>query len=432
MSSPLAIAGVTAVLRDLLVNGLIDHDLSPSVGDVTVSALPPDRIIPNNDQYPSQLNLFLYQVVPNSGWRNAGFPSRNGRGDRLSNPPLALDLHYLLTAYGALNFHAEILLGYGMHLLHETAVLSRDAIRTALVPPSPASAGGGLPDHLALLSTSNLADQVEQIKITPLTLNTEELSRLWSAFQTHYRPTVAYQVSVVLIEGQRSTHRALPVQSRHSHVLTLHQPFIESLSPQLLSPGGELKIQGYNLKAEDVEVRFGEASVVPPDSAIADDEITATVPTGLRAGINTVQVVHRLDLGTPHELHRGFESNVAAFMLRPTFTFGTLQNHVNHGDDIHSADLPLTFDPLVGKTQRVLLLLNEFNPPTTRNPFAYSFEAPLRNQPSDPSATASITFHLDHVHAASYLLRVQVDSAESALLIDAGSGLYVKPKVSIP
>ena len=44
MSSGLAIAAVTAVLKDLLNNGLIDHDLTPSVGDVTVTALPPDRV----------------------------------------------------------------------------------------------------------------------------------------------------------------------------------------------------------------------------------------------------------------------------------------------------------------------------------------------------------------------------------------------------
>ncbi len=40
MSSALAIAAVTAVLKDLLINGLIDHDLTASIGDVSVSALP--------------------------------------------------------------------------------------------------------------------------------------------------------------------------------------------------------------------------------------------------------------------------------------------------------------------------------------------------------------------------------------------------------
>ena len=70
MSSGLAIAAVTAVLKDLLNNGLIDHDLTPSVGDVTVTALPPDRVSTAADEK-SQLNLFLYQVTPNPDLRNA-------------------------------------------------------------------------------------------------------------------------------------------------------------------------------------------------------------------------------------------------------------------------------------------------------------------------------------------------------------------------
>ena len=42
MSNPLAIAGVTAVIRDLLADGLIDADLD-AVGGVTVSSLPLNR-----------------------------------------------------------------------------------------------------------------------------------------------------------------------------------------------------------------------------------------------------------------------------------------------------------------------------------------------------------------------------------------------------
>ena len=43
VSNALAVASVTAVLKDLLNNGVIDHQLSGVVGEVTVSALPPDR-----------------------------------------------------------------------------------------------------------------------------------------------------------------------------------------------------------------------------------------------------------------------------------------------------------------------------------------------------------------------------------------------------
>ena len=178
MSNALALGAVTAVLRDLLNNGLIDQDMTGTIGgNVSVTALPPDRIDVGENREKSQLNLFLYQVTPNQGWRNVGLPSRDARGDRVANPPLALDLHYLLTAYGEQEFHGEILLGYAMHTLHETPVLARDAIRLALGAPPPVI-GSVLPPAQRSLVAAELADQIEQIKITPQSLSTEEMSRL--------------------------------------------------------------------------------------------------------------------------------------------------------------------------------------------------------------------------------------------------------------
>jgi len=136
MSNALAIAAVTAVLKDLIENGLVSDSIATSVGDVVVTALPPDRISIGTDER-AQLNLFLYQVTQN---RNADWVSRERHGDRppltreprSTNPPLALDLHYLLTAYGAKDFQAELLLGYALQLFHEMPVLTREVIHTAL------------------------------------------------------------------------------------------------------------------------------------------------------------------------------------------------------------------------------------------------------------------------------------------------------------
>ena len=134
MSSPLAIGAVSAVLRNLLDNGLIDAGAAVG-GTVNVSAVAPDTIDIGDPNLAPRLNLFLYQVTHNSGWRNSGLPSRSAAtGERLTNAPLALDLHYLLTAYARADFEAEILLGYAMHLLHERPVLGAAAIRAALTP----------------------------------------------------------------------------------------------------------------------------------------------------------------------------------------------------------------------------------------------------------------------------------------------------------
>lgn len=214
MSSALAIAGVTAVLKDLLSSGILDQHLTDVVGDgVIISALAPDAVQLGSDVAP-RLNLFLHQVTHNAAWRNVGQPSRDGAGERTSNPPLALDLHYLLTAYASGELQAEVLLGHAMLLLHETPVLSRGAIRKALNPlPSPVN-GSLLPSIYEALRASGLADQIEQIKVTPAGMTSDEVSKLWSAFQAHYRPTMSYQASVVLIDSQREARAPLPVLRR--------------------------------------------------------------------------------------------------------------------------------------------------------------------------------------------------------------------------
>ncbi|SHO44178.1 DUF4255 domain-containing protein [Desulfopila aestuarii] len=273
MSSPLAIASVTAVLRDLLNNGMIDHNIVGALGsNVTVSTVPPDTIQLDSVNIQTRLNLFLHRVTPNPGWRNAGFPSRDARGERLTNPPLALDLHYLLTAYGAEELHAEILLGYGMYLMHETPVLTRQAIRTALAGSTVDSSI--LPLAYQSLSAADLADQVEQIKVTPVTMNNEEMSKLWSSLQAHYRPTSAYIISVVLIEAEKITRSALPVLTRGPRdpitrreagitataglippfpALALAEPPHRQLAAAL---GDTIVLHGHNLDGINLEARF--------------------------------------------------------------------------------------------------------------------------------------------------------------------------------
>src|SRR5215213_2265781 len=210
MSNALAIASVTAVLSDLINRAMVANDVSAAIGgNVAVTAISPVEI-EANQQKKTQLNLFLYHLTSNSGWSNVGLPSRDGQGVRLTNPPLALDLYYLLTAYGRQDLEAEIILGYAIQRLYETPVLTRRLIRDTLNVPG----GPGTPPSLAALIFSDLSDQIEQIKITPHPTGTEESSKLWAAFQAGYRPSFAYHVSVVLIESARPARSPLPVLSR--------------------------------------------------------------------------------------------------------------------------------------------------------------------------------------------------------------------------
>ncbi|MFC7737934.1 DUF4255 domain-containing protein [Roseomonas sp. GCM10028921] len=451
MSNALAIASVTAVLKDLLNNGLIDHDVSASVGNVIVTALPPDRIVTGDTNQNSQLNLFLYQVSPNAAWRNAAMPSRDARGERISNQPLALDLHYLLTAFGAQEFHSEILLGYGMQLLHEVPVLTRDAVRRALAPPSGVPGGGGLPPALQALFTSELAEQVELIKIVPQPMSTEELSKLWAAFQAHYRPSAAYQASVVLIEARATTRAAPPVARRLIHVVPFRRPVIERvrsratadgpiLQNEPILAGHRLVLDGRDLRGDDTLVMIGGLPVAPAEPDLGATQVIVPLPPGLAAGVQGVQVVQRQPMGDPPMPHRGAESNLAAFVLSPRLSAAPAASAATGPDGLVNGTVTLQVDPPVRSAQRTMLLLNAVPPASpppepTEPQSAYGCPGappPLTSPPSSPPDEAtSLTFAIRGVRPGAYLVRVRVDGADSPLGRDA-AGRYDQPQLVLP
>jgi hypothetical protein len=437
MSNALAIASVTAVLKDLLDNAIIDHSLNTAVGDrIEVTSMPPDRIRTGSPEK-AQLNVFLYNVVPNQGWRNVGLPSHGGQGERLTNPPLALDLYYLLSAYVKQDFDAEILLGYAMQTLHEMPVLTRDAIRKALRSPSPVT-GDDLPSAVGDLSASDLAEQVELIKITPHQVNSEEISKLWSAFQANYRPSVAYHVSVVLIESRHSTRSALPVRERSIYSYPVNQPVIEQVRAeeginQPIVSGGTLVIHGRQLLADVTKIRIGDIKITPAPENVSDTKISLLLPPELKAGVQGLQVVHEISMGTSPKYLTGAESSAAAFILRPTITpsVSNVTSTISNGNTLYSADITVSFNPIVGNTQRVILLLNEFNPPDDQLARSYSFHAPIRDQDVN-----SIVIQITGIEGGDYLVRVQVDGAQSPLIVDTDPvsptfRQYVNPKVTI-
>lgn len=188
MHRALTIAAVTAALKRLLENGLVRWDGIASVGgDVTVSIFPPDRITVGADERP-QLNLFLYQVKPNTTVRLVS----NAR----QGAPLSFDLHYLLTVYGAQEYQLELLLGAAMQLLHQASELSGQPL-DELLNGMTAAEGTAIP-VVDALSRSGVLHQIERLSVVPQFLGGEELARLWSAFQARFRPSVAYKVSLAL------------------------------------------------------------------------------------------------------------------------------------------------------------------------------------------------------------------------------------------
>jgi len=144
--------------------------------------------------------------------------------------------------------------------------------------------------------------------------------------------------------------------------------------------------------------------------------------------VQSVQVIHKKMMGTPQVLHQGVESNVSAFILSPIISNIT----PNPGAGATSASIGLTVNPSVKDTQRVILLLNEYNiGPVTVQSLSYSFQAPVMPHTEPPSTTNTLTIPISGVKTGVYLVRIQVDGAESPLGSDA-SGKYDSPQVSIP
>jgi Pvc16 N-terminal domain len=418
MSNALSIAAVTAVLKDLVENGLVKDAIATSVGDVVVTALPPDRITQGTDER-AQLNLFLYQVTQNRNvdWVSQDFRSKQPRqivGSRLTNPPLALDLHYLLTAYGAKDFQAELLLGYAMQLLHDTPVFSRELIEVSLKNAAKVNTSSVLSQALATVSVSNVAENIGQIKISPEFFSMEDTSKLWSSLQTPYRPSAAYQASMVLIDSCNSQKTTVD-----SDIEPFLEPVIEEVIPPS-KPGKALIIRGQGLQSDIMRARLQGIEKLLEAQAFQDTQISVLLPPNLQAGVYGVQVVH-LKMPVFGMSHQEVTSNVAAFVLHPTIT--AIANIQGQGSDSRSGEITLYFNPKVGKMQQVVLLLNKVSNYARER---YSFAAALRTDDTD-----AITIPVENIQPGTYFVRVQVDGAESPLSKNP-AGEYKEPQVIIP
>lgn len=442
----MGIASVTHVIKDLLNDGLINQNVSEVLGTaIRVTSLPPGQLEAQNESINSQLNFFMFRVSPNLGWKNLGYPSKNGRGEITGNPPLALDLHYLLTAFGEDELHSEILLGYGMQLLHENPVLGRELIQHSLTPASVDDPNGRLPASLLQLTTSGLADQIEQIKISPDPINTEELSKLWSAFQTKYRPCTAYKVTVVLIETTKSMVSALPVKERKVYTVPFRQPSIHKLLSQSTEadPLSELRkilvndilvLRGNQLKSPGVFIKISDLEIIPDENDVSDHQISLRLSDsfGLKAGIQGIQVIQPLRVGNPPEERefKGASSNLQAFVLCPEIISSTVNTGVVSGDVFLSAEIEIELSPPVHPKQRVLLFLNQMDPDSGTDPASYSFPLPSSFFENDENPRNSLLFEIDGIRPANYLIRIQVDGATSPLFTNT-DGEFDSPQISI-
>jgi len=201
MTAQLAIPATTFVLQAVIEQAL-KRAYGLSLTPPTVSIAPPPRSDPlrppppGSDPEATSVLLFLYHVAPNPGWRNIYDPPVDSSGTRVGNAPLVLDLHYLVAATGN-DLEREAVLGITLHALNRLGIIPRDNIKNILsgiaVPPSPAK----LTD---LIGTEKLWEQYEQITVSLQALDADTLSRLWTGFQSPFRPSMGVVATTVALD----------------------------------------------------------------------------------------------------------------------------------------------------------------------------------------------------------------------------------------
>jgi hypothetical protein len=389
VSNPLAIAATTLTLQAILQNGIVSDPTDPDLTDTTVTILPPDKARGNASA--NQLNLFLYQILPNAAWRNMNIPSQVMSGET-GTPPLALTLHYLITAFGKDNDttlpYGHHLLGKTMSILYDHALLGSDEIRSATSASFP---------------LSDLDQQVERVRITFQPLSLEEISKLWSGLVTQYRLSVGYEVSVMLIDSTQPKRTPLPVLKRKVLSQATLVPQFPTLS-QIQFPnaqtsarlGDTLTFIGSSLDGTNLAVVFNHplwtatVNIAAPGGSAT--QVTVTIPnspTLWPAGFYTVSLL----VQRPGETFQR-TTNQLSFALSPKITIAPA---TAAGPNINYT---VTCSPEVWVGQNAALLLGDED---------------ISAQPHT-TQTATLTFQAQSLIAANYFVRLRVDGVDSLLI----------------
>jgi hypothetical protein len=400
MSNALAIATVSEALR-----GFLAANLLPEITfAVDVTARKPFTEPPTDPT----ISVFCYQVTPNPAQRNRDAPTRSADGTLLTRPRAALDLHYLISCYGN---EAELvpqrLLGAVVRAMYVQPVLARADIENAVAGK-------------VFLRGSDLAAAPDRVRFTPSTLDIDDQYKLWTMLsQTPYALSVCYQASLVFIEGRTGAPPGKPVRRRTITAVPGGRPVVDRvLSRPRATPDADpvegpvpkendLLVEGDGLSASAVTVRLGPVDVPVAADRVSDARLIVRPPDDLPAGVHPLRVLQDVAVGPATTLAKVLQSNVIAFVRMPRVT----------ATQPGARALVVTLDLPVGDEQRVQLLLDELNPPAGRAARRYRFDAPFPLPGARPAE--QVTVPLTVMKAGTYLVRVQVDGAQSPFERDA-------------
>jgi hypothetical protein len=418
VSNSLAIAAATSALRYVLDTAL-GAGLPGSVGGAQVTTLRPDRIGADDLARVPGINVFLYLVTPNAAWRARALPSLSADGAPLRRPVTALDLHYLITCHGQDSaLEAERLLGRAVNALTVTPVLGPDVVAAAV-------RAYGEADETAFLKNTDLADQVESVRLSPAALSADELWKLWSVFpQTPYLLSMGCTAGVVVLTGETASRTALPVAQRAISVGASGAPLLRSVvtdpPDRAVLTGTLLALRGERLLGPTTHVRIGPARLAAGPGATPNG-LTVTVDAQVPAGMHAVQVLHLAPSvvpGPPPSPRVIAASNSLPVVVRPTVVGVTAEP-----TGIVLALAPPLFS---GQHATVSLLSLDGDAEDARDELSFALPPIGPDGPPQPS----VTVPRGAVPDGRWLVRVRVDGVDS--LPEQADGTYQSPAITLP
>ena len=416
MSNSLAIAAVTSTVRYVLDRAL-QAPHAGQVGGAAVTTLHPSALGTDDLAASAGINVYCFLAAPNHAWNLNDLPTRRSDGSLAARPVAAVDLHYLVTCYGDdATLEPQRLLGRVVVALKTTATLTRDVVAAALdlYADDPGT---------AFLAESDLAAEVELVKLSPTPLSLEEMSKLWGVLGAPYLLSQTYLATVVLVTAEAQPSLALPVLRRVIGVSPYTPPRIEEVQPQqagsAAATGASLLVTGSGLLPSGdgaALVAVGPAELVPEPDARAN-AVRVVLNDMVPAGLHAVSIRHRGPAGPagspPSRITA--TSNSVPLLLRPEIS----------AVSVGASTVTLSLAPPLQAGQRVGVQLSRLDDAGPDAPGVVSLVLPPVTVPS-----ASVAFPRGDVPAGTWLVRVQADGVDS--LPGLVGETYGAPALTLP
>jgi hypothetical protein len=416
MSNSLALAAVTSSIR-FVIDRALQQTHSGPVGGARVVTVRPDELSATGLEGDPAINVYCYLATPNHAWNLTDLPTRRSNGSLVNRPVAALDLHYLISCVGKEpELEPQRLLGRVVGALATTSLLSRDVVSAAMDLYAQET-------ETSFLGDSDLANDVELVKLAPATLSLEEMSKLWGVLDTPYLLSLTYLATVVLVTADVTPSVALPVQERTIAVTASGPPRLADVAPEPrtapVEAGSTLVLRGSDLVGPGLRVRIGPALLAPAAGANAQ-ELRVVLTDDVPAGLHAVQVIHRTPAGPGGLPPARVTATSAALpvLVRPTAAVTATS----------ATTVTLALSPPLQEGQRLTVVLGRVDPGPAGAPDVLTLSQPPVAEADAP--LAEVALPRTAIPNGHWLVRVQVDGADS--LPELVGETYGAPDLTLP